>query len=99
MTCWIARYREGFVNTDGDSIVLADEVRRGSCWNSLWDARHQWLALEALATSSFQTFGNGFMQTDDVSNRRVFQELGVVRIWRTVAFEPCADHEGVVERD
>jgi hypothetical protein len=91
MCVWIARYEEGYVTTDGFAVLLVNELCPGAVWRTPDEARRHWLSQDALAGAMLETFGNGFVQTDDVSGRLKFRELGVAKIWRRITFERSQD--------
>ena len=84
---WIARYEEGYVTTDGESITLTHELHREHPWGSPAEAQTHWARREDLASRDVTAHGNGLQQSDDVRDRPAFAALGVVTIWRRVTFE------------
>ena len=85
---WIARYEEGYVTTDGESITLTHELQREHPWRSPAEAQAHWAKREDLASRYVTAHGNELQQSDDVRDRPAFAALGVVTIWRRVTFVP-----------
>lgn len=91
MLGWIARYEEGYVSIDGETISLGVELRRDQAWGTPEEALRHWLSLRVLSGAKLEPQGNGFVQTEDVSHRENFRALGAAQIWRRVTFVPSQD--------
>ncbi|MGV8882564.1 MAG: hypothetical protein ACOH19_10450 [Rhodoglobus sp.] len=91
MTYWIARYEEGYVTADGETVTLSDELHRKHPWLSPEDAMRHWANRKDLAQAEVETYGNGLQQTDDVRARSEFAALGVTAVWRRVTFQTEVD--------
>lgn len=85
---WIARYEEGYVNSDGETVTLRVELRNDQTWATAEEAIRHWLSLETLSGAQVKRKGNGFIQVDDVGVRKSFRTLGVSQIWREITFVP-----------
>lgn len=88
---WIARYEEGYVSIDGESISLGAKLRQHQAWATPEEALRHWLSLNMLSGARVELHGNGFIQSDDVSQREQFRAVGAARIWRKVTFVPSQD--------
>lgn len=86
MSAWIARYEEGYITADGESVTLADDLHRDQPWESPAEAQAHWSNRRDLASRGVEAYGNGLQQTDDVRARSEFAVLGVVAVWRRVTF-------------
>ena len=96
MSDWIARYEEGYITTNGESVTLTDELHQDQPWLSPAEAHAHWSKRHDLASPDVQRYGNGLQQTDDVRARGEFAALGVVAVWRRVTFETAASTVGGV---
>lgn len=87
MSDWIARYEEGYITSNGESVTLTDELHRDQPWLSPAEAQAHWARRKDLASPGVQLFGNGLQQTDYVGARGEFAALGVIAVWRRVTFD------------
>ena len=96
MSDWIARYEEGYITRNGQSVTLADELHRDQPWRSPDEAHAHWSTRKDLASPAVRPYKNGLQQVDDVRARGEFAALGVVAVWRRVTFEPASRYDGGV---
>jgi hypothetical protein len=87
MSDWIARYEEGYVTAEGETVTVSAELHRELPWRSPDEAIRHWSMRPDLSGSNVRQVGNGIEQTESVSNRPEFSTLFVVSIWRRVTFE------------
>ena len=86
MPRWVARYEEGYVDLAGEVVSLGMETLEGHSWPTHDDAIRNWTTSGGFSGASMKPDGDGFIQIDDVSQRTVFGEMGVTKIWRRIAF-------------
>lgn len=87
VTEWTARYREGFVTTAGETVVLQDECTRSHGWPSPIAAMEEWDRRGDFSLKGTSRLPLGKRRAEDVSTDPRFAGLGVASIWQEITFE------------
>ena len=86
MSHWAARYEEGYVTANGETVTLIDEYHHALGWRTPEEAMAHWKSRKDLSGPDVREYGNGLEQVDDVDANYDFAQLGISRIWRRVTF-------------